>query len=192
MQATTKQGKLILNDKDHGRKVWCYETSPKFSVYLTELEAQGRVPLHRLAGQVAILHMVEGARVVTVGAERRRVREGEVTIIPAYGTTGIESPQDEVDDGPCRFWTTYVMVDPPVELPDIGLRRIVAVRRDEGRITHLRLDDGRVLTLTQAIAETESGGIRDVHVVRPRKGRPYLRVHHSLKNVFSLDDLPRF
>jgi len=184
--------KLIVDDELHSRKVWCYQSTPKFSIYLTELGSGGRVPIHRQVGQSAILQMVRGERLVTIGSERRLVSEGEVAVIPAYGYTGIESPQEAVEDGPCRFWTTYILVDPPMELPDIGIRRIVAVRREEGEISSLRLDDGRILSMEEAVMETDAGRIRDVHVVHPPKSPPFLRVHHTLKSVFSLEDMPLF
>lgn len=184
--------KIVKEDPEHHRTVWCYQTAPGFSIYYTRLEAGGRVPMQRYVGQAGVLHMVTGERLVTIGSERILVRAGEVAIIPAYGYTGIEDPQDAVDDGPCAFWTTYILTRPPMELGDIGVRRIVAARRDEGRIIAVRLDDGRVLSAEEAVREADAGRIRDVHAVHPRKSPPYLRVHNASKTVFSLEELPPF
>lgn len=184
-----------LVDPDNQRVVFSYSASPGSRVvtYRTELEPGGRVPLHRHADLVEVIEVQEGERALTVGGVRKLVRGGDTEVVPANTTVGIVEPQDDTEDGPFAFTSRLVHVGPPLRVPGLGVRRIVAVSRSTtGRIVKVRYDDGTMRTVEEAAEDADRGLVQGVHSVRPKDGPPYLRVHRMTEDDLSLDDLPTF
>ena len=184
-----------LVDPDNERVVFSYPTEPgsKMVTYRTELKPGGRVPLHRHPDLVEVIEVQEGERVLTMGDARKVVRGGDTEVVPANTTVGIVEPQDETRDGPFVFTSRLVYVGPPLRVPDLGVRKIVAVSRgNTGRIVLVRYDDGSMRTVQEAAEDADRGLVQGVHSVRPKGGQPYLRVHRAAREDLSLDDLPTF
>ncbi len=70
-------------------------------------------------------------------------------------------------------------------------KKVVAARADsDGDITAIRLKGNITFTpLETAIRMADNGQIENVHVVRPTKGRPYLRTNPNGKERDNLDYL---
>ncbi|MDD2497349.1 MAG: DUF3892 domain-containing protein [Desulfitobacteriaceae bacterium] len=74
----------------------------------------------------------------------------------------------------------------------IILTKIMKVRQDENReITDIMLDDGRSLTLEEAVQEAQEGKIEGVNVVS-KSGKRYLRANPDNNVGNNLDKLPQF
>jgi hypothetical protein len=73
------------------------------------------------------------------------------------------------------------------------LTRIMKVRQDENReITDIMLDDGRALTLEEAVQEAQEGKIEGVNVAVSKSGKRYLRANPDNNVGNNLDNLPQF
>ncbi|NLU50240.1 MAG: DUF3892 domain-containing protein [Syntrophomonadaceae bacterium] len=59
----------------------------------------------------------------------------------------------------------------------------------QGDITGVRLDDGRILSITQAIEEAERGNIKGVFVGTAVNGQKYLRTRRGDDADDNLDSL---
>jgi hypothetical protein len=67
------------------------------------------------------------------------------------------------------------------------------VRQDENReITDIMLDDGRSLTLEEAVQEAQEGKIEGVNVAVSKSGKRYLRANPDNNVGNNLDNLPQF
>jgi hypothetical protein len=67
------------------------------------------------------------------------------------------------------------------------------VRQDENReITDIMLDDGRALTLEEAVQEAQEGKIEGVNVAVSKSGKRYLRANPDNNVGNNLDNLPQF
>lgn len=158
-----------------------------------ELGPGGRLPGQLLPERAAILDVVAGERILSLAGRRRVVRAGDRVIVPPNGCLEIADPQGGIRDGPFVFVCRLVCVGPLMGRPRGKGRRIVAVRRDAGgRILRVRYDDGTVRSIEEAVEDADHGLVAGVHTVRPRRGRPYLRVHWALKDEMALEQLPSF
>ncbi|MGI6066166.1 MAG: DUF3892 domain-containing protein [Bacillota bacterium] len=73
------------------------------------------------------------------------------------------------------------------------MTRIMKVRQDENReITDIMLDDGRALTLEEAVQEAQEGKIEGVNVAVSKSGKRYLRANPDNNVGNNLDNLPQF
>ena len=73
------------------------------------------------------------------------------------------------------------------------MTRIMKVRQDENReITDIMLDDGRALTLEEAVQEAQEGKIEGVNVAVSKSGKRYLRANPDNNVGNNLDNLPSF
>ena len=75
--------------------------------------------------------------------------------------------------------------------PEQEQREIVAVHMEEGNLAAFKLDDGTILSKTEAIELTKRGGIKDCNVGR-RGSRETLRRNPVEDASKSLTNLPRF
>lgn len=73
------------------------------------------------------------------------------------------------------------------------MTKIMKVRQDENReITDIMLDDGRSLTLEEAVQEAQEGKIEGVNVAVSKSGKRYLRANPDNNVGNNLDNLPQF
>jgi fructose-1-phosphate kinase PfkB-like protein len=73
------------------------------------------------------------------------------------------------------------------------MARIIKVREDENKeITNVMLDDGRSITLNEAVEEAKTGKIEGVNVSQSKNGKIYLRSNPDQDAQNNLDNLPRF
>jgi hypothetical protein len=182
-----------LTDPDNRRTVYAQlpPSASRVPVLRTELGAGGRVPLARRADLVEVIEVLEGERILTVGDERRFAWRGDRVVVPPNRSFGIVEPQEGVDDGPFVFLSRLVRVEPPRGRARVGVRRIVALSRGAGgEIVEVLYDDGVLRSLPQAVEDAGRGLVQGVHAVRPRGGKPYLRVHPALRGEVSLGRLP--
>ncbi|WP_330671439.1 DUF3892 domain-containing protein [Anaeromicrobium sp.] len=72
-------------------------------------------------------------------------------------------------------------------------QEIIKVRKDSnGNITDVMLSDGNECTIKQAISMAKEGLIGGVHVVKPKKGKEYLRTNRNETDGDNLDSLALF
>lgn len=75
---------------------------------------------------------------------------------------------------------------------DPNKKRIVAVRKNNGRIEAVKFQDGTTATIDQAIQMAEQGLIEDANVGRNRQGEKTLRSYPDGDPSNNLDNLPLF
>ncbi len=75
-----------------------------------------------------------------------------------------------------------------------GENRIIKVKKnEEGAVTDVMFENGRVCPLNFAILMAKQGAIEGYNVVRGKNGGEYLSADpNSSDSVDDLDDLPRF
>ena len=71
--------------------------------------------------------------------------------------------------------------------------RVAKVRKDEdGDIMKIMLTNGRILTEHQAVREAKQGLIDNVHAVKPKFRKPYIRTNPNSSEKDNLNAKPTF
>ena len=70
--------------------------------------------------------------------------------------------------------------------------KIIKIKKDQGTITDVMLEDGTIMPINHAILQTKEGRIDGTIVVRGKDGGEYLRTDPNSYPIDNLMDLPTF
>jgi len=70
--------------------------------------------------------------------------------------------------------------------------KIIKIKKDQGTITDVMLEDGTIMPINHAILQAKEGRIDGAIVIRGNDGGEYLRTDPNSYPVDNLMDLPNF